>query len=318
MYVKPEMILEAKKMDLYTYLSNFEPHELVKFSGNTYTTRTHDSLKISNGKWMWWSRGIGGRTALDYLIKVKGMSFVDAVQTIVGCSPIITQVPPKPKEVADRPLLLPKRSLNTDKVRAYLSGRGIDDEIIDYCIKNKLIFESLDYNNVVFIGYDEKNTPRYAAYRSTNNFKIMGDCSGSKKEYPFKIASGTDDKIHLFECAIDLLSYSTICKMYGIEWRELNLVSLAGVYSARSKIEESKVPVALLTFLKAHPEIKQIHIHFDNDKAGRYATKALKTVMSDKYEVIDSPPLSGKDFNDFLCIKKGITKHKSNERNDVR
>lgn len=53
MYVKPEMILEAKKMDLYTYLSNFEPDELVRFSGNTYTTRTHDSLKISNGKWMW-------------------------------------------------------------------------------------------------------------------------------------------------------------------------------------------------------------------------------------------------------------------------
>ncbi len=318
MYVKPEMILEAKKMDLYTYLSTFEPDELVRFSGNTYTTRTHDSLKISNGKWMWWSRGIGGRTALDYLIKVKGMSFVDAVQTIVGCSPITTPVSPKPKEVADRPLLLPKRSLNTDKIRAYLSGRGIDDEIIDYCIKNKLIFESLDYNNVVFIGYDEKNTPRYAAYRSTNNLKIMGDCSGSKKEYPFKIASGNDDKIHLFECAIDLLSYATLYKMYGIDWRELNLVSLAGVYSARSKIEESKVPVALLTFLKAHPEVKQIHIHFDNDKAGRYATKALKTVMSDKYEVIDSPPLSGKDFNDFLCIKKGITKHKSSERNVVR
>ena len=318
MYVKPEMILEAKKMDLYTYLSTFEPDELVRFSGNTYTTRTHDSLKISNGKWMWWSRGIGGRTALDYLIKVKGMSFVDAVQTIVGCSPITTPASPKTKEVADRPLLLPKRSLNTDKIRAYLSGRGIDDEIIDYCIKNKLIFESLDYNNVVFIGYDEKKNPRYAAYRSTNNMKIMGDCSGSKKEYPFKIASGNDDKIHLFECAIDLLSYATLCKMYGIEWRGLNLVSLAGVYSARSKIEESKVPVALLNFLKAHPEVKQIHIHFDNDKAGRYATKALQIVISDKYEVIDSPPLSGKDFNDFLCIKKGITIHKSIERNDVR
>ena len=54
-------------MDLLTYLKNYEPYELVHFSGNTYTTRTHDSLKISNGKWMWWSRGIGGRSALDYL-----------------------------------------------------------------------------------------------------------------------------------------------------------------------------------------------------------------------------------------------------------
>jgi hypothetical protein len=173
----------------------------------------------------------------------------------------------------------------------------------------------LDYNNVVFIGYDEKNTPRYAAYRSTNNLKIMGDCSGSKKEYPFKIASGNDDKIHLFECAIDLLSYATLCKMYGIEWRGLNLVSLAGVYSARSKIEESKVPVALLNFLKSHLEIKQIHIHFDNDKAGRKAAVAIKMQLEKAYEVIDDPPKTGKDFNDFWMQQLGIsTKKQSKER----
>ena len=40
-------------------------------------------LKISNGKWCWNSRGIGGRTALDYLIKVRGMDFVGNVGMIV-------------------------------------------------------------------------------------------------------------------------------------------------------------------------------------------------------------------------------------------
>ena len=50
-YIAPEIIMEAKRMDLLTYLKNYEPHELVRFAGNTYTTRTHDSLKISNGKW---------------------------------------------------------------------------------------------------------------------------------------------------------------------------------------------------------------------------------------------------------------------------
>lgn len=72
-YIAPEVITEAKRMDLLTYLREYEPGELVKFSSNTYTTRTHDSLKISNGKWMWWSRGIGGKSALDYLIKVRGL-----------------------------------------------------------------------------------------------------------------------------------------------------------------------------------------------------------------------------------------------------
>lgn len=59
-YVDPQAVLEAREMDLLTYLKNYEPQELVRVSGDTYCTRTHDSLKISNGKWMWWSQGFGG------------------------------------------------------------------------------------------------------------------------------------------------------------------------------------------------------------------------------------------------------------------
>ena len=69
-YVTREMIDRAKEMDLLTYLQTYEPQELVHFGSSTYCTREHDSLKISNGKWCWFSRGIGGKTALDYLIKV--------------------------------------------------------------------------------------------------------------------------------------------------------------------------------------------------------------------------------------------------------
>lgn len=83
-YIDPKVVLEAKKMNLLTILKNFEPHELVRLDKNNYTTRTHDSLKISNGKWMWFSRGIGGTTALNYLIEVKGYSFIEVVETITG------------------------------------------------------------------------------------------------------------------------------------------------------------------------------------------------------------------------------------------
>ena len=48
-YVTPEQITQAKELDLLTYLQRFDPHELVHVSGNTYCTREHDSLKISNG-----------------------------------------------------------------------------------------------------------------------------------------------------------------------------------------------------------------------------------------------------------------------------
>jgi len=83
-YIPPEVVEKAREMDLLTYLKNYEPQELVHFGGNTYCTREHDSLKISNGKWCWFSRGIGGYSALDYLIKVKEMPFTQAVETIMG------------------------------------------------------------------------------------------------------------------------------------------------------------------------------------------------------------------------------------------
>ena len=86
-YVTKGQIAAAREMDLMTYLRRFEPQELVHIGRDTYATRTHDSLKISNGKWCWWSRNIGGTNALDYLTRVEGVSFLDAVQRILGEPP---------------------------------------------------------------------------------------------------------------------------------------------------------------------------------------------------------------------------------------
>ena len=83
-FIPPETIERARQMDLLTYLRTFEPDELVHIGGNHYCTREHDSLKISNGKWYWFSRGFGGYNALDYLVKVKDVPFVEAVDRISG------------------------------------------------------------------------------------------------------------------------------------------------------------------------------------------------------------------------------------------
>ena len=305
-YIAPEVITEAKRMDLLTYLREYEPGELVKFSSNTYTTRTHDSLKISNGKWMWWSRGIGGKSALDYLIKVRGMDFVEAVQTIMGNGSVSFPTCENIKIYEEQPLLLPEKSPTTDVVFDYLFGRGIDYEIINHCLEQELIIESLPYHNAVFIGYDENKEPKYAAYRATNQSRIMGDCTGSKKQYSFRLTAENTGEVHLFECAIDLLSYATLMKLEGKDWRQFNLVSLAGVYSPKQKIEDSKVPVTLGRLLEKDKTIRRIVLHLDNDIAGRKATKALQTILSDKYEVVDDPPQYGKDVNDFLCKRLGI------------
>lgn len=269
-YIEPEVIEQAKQIDLLTYLQSFEPQELVHFSGSTYTTRTHDSLKISNGKWMWWSRGIGGKSALDYLIKVKDYSFIDAVEAIMGKGAVLPTSVVQSKKDEPKKLLLPDKSASTDRIFEYLYGRGIDYAIIERCVRDGIIFESLPYHNLVFIGKDNAGEPKYAAYRATNKSRVMGDCTGSDKHFSFRMMDGKADSVHLFESAIDLLSYATLMKLDCEDYRNANLVSLAGVYSPREKIEESKVPIAFDGFLKDNPQI----IYQGEDGFGYSGTKA--------------------------------------------
>ena len=318
-YIAPEVIEQARRIDLLTYLQACEPDELVRISGNNYTTRTHDSLKISNGKWMWWSQRIGGYNALDYLVKVRGVSFIEAVETLMGRAAVMpTMVCAKPKEDVPKVLLLPEKSPSTDKVTEYLFGRGIDYGVIEYCISHELIFENLPYHNAVFVGYDREHKPRYAAFRATNSTRIMGDCSGSDKHYSFRIAESRNEELHLFECAIDLLSYATLDVMAGRDWRANNLVSLSGVYLSKKRPEDSKTPMALSQFLSENPSMRKISLHFDNDAAGRNASLALRAKLADRYEIEDCPPQYGKDYNDFLCRKLGLSREKSNERRRER
>lgn len=150
-YVAPEVVQRVKQIDLLTYLKNYEPYELVHFSGNVYTTRSHDSLKISNGKWMWWSRGIGGRSALDYLIKVRGYDFVQAVQMIAEQAAIQPPVSiPAEKKI---------REMEEEAVRQALSeqaqGPGIEIEKLRLNFDTLLKTLSVSVSDLArFLSYD--------------------------------------------------------------------------------------------------------------------------------------------------------------------
>lgn len=65
-YIPPELVEKAKRMDLLTFFKNYYPEELVQETRTQYCTKTHDSLKMSNGFWNWCSRGIGGKNAVDF------------------------------------------------------------------------------------------------------------------------------------------------------------------------------------------------------------------------------------------------------------
>ena len=299
-YIPADVVSRAKQMDLY------------------YCTREHDSLKISNGKWYWFSQSIGGRSALDYLIKVRGTPFKEAVETIVGRCAAQPVVAAPRKEPPKRSLLLPEANGDGVRVKDYLTGRGIDQELISYCLSAGKLYESRKYHNAVFVGQDSAGNSRYVNLRGIDS-AFKGEASGSDKRFSFSIpARDKSGTLHLFESAIDLLSFATMCKQIGRDWRQDHLLSLAGVYRPRKELRESSMPLALTQYLKDHPGIRKIVLRLDNDYAGRTASQALQTMLSGSYEVSIRPPPEGKDYNDCLCMRLGIPITKTKERSAER
>jgi hypothetical protein len=321
-YLDPKIITEAKQMDLLTYLRSYEPSELVHVSGGEYTTKTHDSLRISdNGLWNWCSRGVGGRNALEYLIQVKGLPFINAVETIMGRA---AEVPPTFTPKTEKPpkrLLLPQAAANNNQAIRYLKSRGLCDEVINYCIDSGRLYEGVyrsdsgrEFHQCVFVGFDPQETPRYAAIRGIGS-DYKGDANGSDKRYAFSLTAQKPNKIlHVYESAIDALSYATMIKRSGDDFRDSNFLSLAGIYIPKS----SKLPLALTQYLSDHPNIKTLHLHLDNDPPGRKATEVITSILQGDLMVYDAPPCGSKDVNEFLCRRLGLLNRPSERRCEAR
>lgn len=299
-FVTSQQIQAAKRMDLLTYLQRFEPDELVCLSAGTYCTKAHDSLKISNGKWHWFSRGIGGRSALDYLVKVKEMPFKEAVELLAEKSVTLPPFSYAQKQ-APRRLALPSLSESTAHAARYLLQRGIDWAVIQYCQENGLLMETADHRCAVFPGYDDTGKIRYAAMRGIQS-SFKGEALGSDKRYSFCLPGAVNaGAVHLFECAIDALSYATLLKLCGREWMQSPLLSLGGVYDPKGT---AIVPAALEQYLSTHPNTQGVYLHLDTDEIGRGAAQGIADGLEGEYTLTDSPPpLPHKDVNDYLTAQ---------------
>ena len=297
----------CREMDLLSYLEAKDPDNLVRLSDREYCTREHDSLKISNGKWMWWSQGIGGKNAIDYLTKVKGMDFIHAAVEVLKASndpSVQYRIRDKPiKKPPEKHLIRPEKSPTDRIARLYLSNRCIEPDITKECIYLGLIYESLPMHNVIFLGKDSRGNDRYAAYRSTGEERILGECAGSDKRFSFRLGSEKTSQIHVFESAIDLLSYATLIHLSGGDYHRFDMLSLGGVYARARDDMPYKLPKALNYYLETHPQVNTVYLHLDNDRAGWQASKGIQEILQNKLKVIDNPPPHGKDVNDFLCLR---------------
>ena len=306
--VSEEQVARARELDLPSYLQAYEPGELKPDGPGRFTTVTHGSLVISNGKWRWNRGQVGGVSALDYLMKVRGMGFVAAVEHLTGervetaeayqaeaklrpPTPRWTFYPPRPCRYA------------TGTV-SYLQSRGISPEVIRRCIQSGILYESRyynpqsDYHNTpvcVFAGKDETGAIKFAAMRGlSSDFKQ--DKAGSDKRFNFHLPAKNPGSRHLavFEAPIDALSHATLQQRGSWCWDGHSL-SLGGTSD-----------VALVAFLERNPHITRIVLHLDNDAAGITAARKIKArfALDSRFSHIRvsvNPPHRGaNDYNDLL------------------
>ena len=167
-----------------------------------------------------------------------------------------------PIERVHKSFELSPRNDRMSRVFSYLLlTRGVDKDVLFEFIRNRMIYESADFHNAVFVGYDSSGKPRHAHKRGTvtsNPYK--GNVAGSQLEFSFHW-HGTSNKIFLFEAPIDMLSYISMRKE---NWKSHS-------YAASCSVSDR----VLFQCLKDNPNIKNVCLCFDNDEVGQKANKRI-------------------------------------------
>ena len=250
---------QARRTDLANFLVS--RGEKVKKSGSEYEW-FDGSQKVTIRGHLWYHQyEQKGGDAVDFVRRFYNKDYAEAVEMLLNnCGGQIITSPPIEKE--HKPFELPPRNDRMSRVFSYLLlTRGIDKDVLYEFVRRKMIYESSDFHNAVFVGYDSSGKPRHAHKRGTvtsNPYK--GNVAGSQPEFSFHW-HGTSDKMFLFEAPIDMLSYIS---MHKENWQEHS-------YAASCSVSDR----VLFQCLKYNPNIKNVFLCFDNDEAGQTANKRI-------------------------------------------
>jgi len=276
-----------------------EPQNLKRI-GREYRLKDHPSMSVRRGAWYWHSQGIGGYSPVQFLVKVRGMKLIEAIEAVQRLDHLNTSILSgdhvchsassieQTSLCSNDSIDLPRRHVDNKRVIAYLQSRGIDRDTILDCIDRGDLYESSVHHNCVFLGKDETGTVRYATIRSTVG-RFMMEVEGSDKRFGFAIPPSDEisDTIACFESAIDALSHQSLIRK-GFSptfdgWR----ISTGGSST-----------LALDRFLKIHPQVTRCFICTDNDPAGEALAERIQLISGIPCDRVRSP--YGNDWNDAL------------------
>ena len=290
-----EQIQRADDTDLYVFLSG--RGEQFKRCGKEYRWLRHDSVMINKSEWYRFSQNKGGH-AIDFMKEFYGLSFAEAVKELLGEEGVGETNRRTAKEDAGRQkvcpiplpgLELPERNESCEIARKYLiEQRKLSEWLIDQMIAKGDIYESKNYHNVVFVGRDKEQNPRYAAMRGIDENRYRGEARGSEKAYGFGHI-GTDEKLFVFESPIDLLSYITAVPE---EWEKHSYISLGGLSEK-----------AMKQVYMEHKNIRSIYLCLDNDEPGNERCRQFVSMIPEELCVFRLEPAK-KDWNE--CLVAGL------------
>lgn len=279
-----EQIDRANATDLEQFLRN--QGEILKRSGKDMQWEKHDSLKIRGNKWFQFSSDKGGYP-IDFVMEFYGKTFPEAMEMLLGekGEGQTNSVPAPAPEFR-----LPLRNANNDIAKNYLvTERGISTDIVDFFLNAGNVYEDAKHHNVVFVGRDQNNIPRYAHCRGTKE-KFRMDVSGSDKGCGFSY-QGKDNVLCVFEAPIDLMSFISL---FPKNWQEHHYLALGGVSDK-----------ALKQYLSDHKEIDKVFLALDNDLPGNAACMTIDEHIPEDKEVQRIMP-HYKDWNELLNKKDGL------------
>ena len=226
-----------------------------------------------------------------------GLSFAEAVKELLGEEGVGETNRRTAKEDAGRQkvcpiplpgLELPERNESCEIARKYLiEQRKLSEQLVDQMIEKGDIYESKNYHNVVFVGRDKEQNPRYAAMRGTDENRYRGEARGSEKAYGFGHI-GTDEKLFVFESPIDLLSYITAVPE---EWEKHSYISLGGLSEK-----------AMKRMYTEYPHIHSIYLCLDNDEPGNERCRQFVSLIPEELSVYRLEPVK-KDWNECLVAE---------------
>lgn len=305
-YIPADMIELARSQDVFDILQRTgEP--LFQKDGQ-WRSVEHDSLVVTPGKgYYWFSRAEGSKSPIDYFVNVHGMGFQEAVRTVLeAIHRDVTYTPPvwlPPAEHEEfRPL--PRAKTNLDAYNYLVQERGLDQELVDGLMRQGRIYQSGKYKNVVFVGTDFDGVVASNFARSCNPTQQVQrfDVRGSQKEYRFRMENPDCPRCNVFESEIDLLSYLS---MRPADQRTENYIALGGVS-----------PRALLAFLQYRPDVSQINLCTDGDRAGEQCAESIRTLLEGQYEISREAAPIGKDWNESLVRIRELQESWEHETND--